>query len=233
MNQAQALFQFQLLDQDISQRKVRLAEIEQLLGEDTRVLVAEQAVKQAEADLTPWRTRAQDLDLDIKTVTSKAETVDQRLYSGQVTNPKELQDMQDEIASLKRRRSKLEDEMLEAMIEVEAGQQKLAEARTGLENTVAQWQDAQQDLIRKRDILTEELARLREQRTATKSDVEPQNLDLYKRMYRSKQGQVVSQLKDATCQYCGVGQTTQTVQKVRQARDLVTCENCGRILVVL
>lgn len=233
MNQAQALYQLQKFDQDISQRKSRLAEIEALLGEDTRVRAAGQTLAQAETDLAPWRAQAADLDLEIRSVTAKAEAVEQRLYSGAVSNPKELQDMQEEIASLKRRRARLEDDLLEAMIAVETGQQTLDEARADLEQTTAQWERDQHDLLAEQAALEQQIAAQREQRAALKTEIAPQNLEIYKRLFRTRQGQVVAPLQDSNCQTCGVGQTTKTVQEVRQARELVTCENCGRILVIL
>ncbi len=233
MNQAQALYQLQKLDQDISQRKSRLAEIEVLLGEDTRVQAAGQTVAQAEKALAPWRTQASDLDLEIKSVTAKAEAVEQRLYSGAVSNPKELQDMQEEIASLKRRRARLEDDLLEAMIAVEDGQQALAEAHATLEQATAQWERDQHDLLAEQTGHQSQLLALREQRAALKSEITPASLETYKRLFRGKQGQVVAPLQDTNCQFCGVSQTSKTVQEARQARELVYCENCGRILVIL
>ncbi|MBN2472582.1 MAG: hypothetical protein JXN59_17785 [Anaerolineae bacterium] len=233
MNQAQALYQLQQLDQDISQRKSRLTEIDALLGENTRVQAAEQTLAQAESDLAPWRTLVANLDLEIKSVAAKTESTEQHLYSGAVSNPKEMQDMQEEIASLKRRRAKLEDEMLEAMIEVENGQAAVDESSSNLKAVVAHWNTSQGDLLAEQEKLTRDIAGLREQRATIKLEITPAAMERYKHMYRSKQGQVVAPLKDSNCQVCGVSQTSKTVQEARQARELVYCENCGRILVIL
>jgi predicted nucleic acid-binding Zn-ribbon protein len=233
MNQAQSLHHLQSLDQQISQSRSRLEIVEQLLGENTRVLTAEQAAASAEADVAPWRNRVRDLDLEIRAITGKASAVEDRLYSGKVTNPKELKDMQDEIESLKRHRGKLEDDLLEAMIGVESGNASLGKARNHLEAERSAWQSEQVDLEAERAALQSTLATLRAERAIILPEIEPRNLEVYKRLFRSKNGQGVSVLIDTSCGGCGVGQTTSVVQQIRQARELVFCSNCGRILTIL
>lgn len=233
MNQPQALYQLQTIDHDINQCKSRLAVVEQNLGENTRVREAEQAVTAAENALTPWKTQVKDLELEIKSLDTKSANVEQRLYSGKITNPKELQDMQEELASLKRRRSTLEDTMLEAMIAIESAQAALETAQQELASVQADWQTSQNSLLEERATLKASIGELREQRSTTSQDITPDNIAIYKKNYRSKQGQVVSPLVDTHCHVCGVSQSSSIVQQVRQSKDLVFCSNCGRILAIL
>lgn len=232
MNQAQALYHLQSFDHRISQIRTRLAAIDQLLGENTRVLAAEQTATSAEEAISPWRTRIKDLELEISSIVAKVNAVEQRLYGGKVSNPKELKDMQDEIDSLKRRRVKLEDDLLEAMISVESGQSSLVDARAELETVRAEWGADQSNLGAERAELQADLEALRAERGHLTAEIEPENLELYKRLFRSKNGQPVTRLLDTNCGACGVSQTTSAVQHIRQARELVFCSNCGRILTL-
>jgi predicted nucleic acid-binding Zn-ribbon protein len=55
----------------------------------------------AQKTLTPLQSRARNLELEIQSTSEKIRLTDQQLYSGKVRNPKELQEMQQEIQSLK------------------------------------------------------------------------------------------------------------------------------------
>ena len=55
------------------------------------------------------------LEDEVATTEDKAAATERQLYSGTVTAPRELQAMQDELASLRRRIGALEDELLEVM----------------------------------------------------------------------------------------------------------------------
>jgi len=233
MNQAQALYLLQEIDLAINAQQARLTEIDQILGQDEHVTETEHAYQQAEAALVPWKTKVRDLELEIKGVTGKSSAGEQRLYSGTVTSPKELQDMQEEIATLKRRHSKLEDELLEAMIELEDRQARRDEASRELSTAREAWEAEQSDLVVEQEQLKHSLAELRVQRQAALQPVNADSLAVYEKLFRSKRGNVVSPLADSICKFCGVGQTTVVVQQVRQGHHLVHCANCGRILVLL
>ncbi len=233
MNQAQALYHLQTLDLAIAERRARLAEVESQLGVDEQVRAAEQTLTAAQAALTPWRNRVRDLELEIKSLGEKAATVEKRLYSGAISNPKELQDMQEEIASLRRRRAKLEDDLLEAMIAVENGQAACDEAARHVEWAQSAWSSEQQDLHREHAQLQQALADLRAQREAALCNISSESLTEYNALRPRKQGQAVAELVENTCKRCGVSQTSIKVQQVRQGHTLVHCDNCGRILVLL
>lgn len=233
MNQAQALYHVQRIDLTLGKRRARLEEIERLLGTDKRVATAERALQKTEAALVPWRTRAQDLELEIKTLTTKTADVEQRLYGGTVTNPKELADMQAEVASLKRRRAKLEDDLLEAMIATEDGQESRAAAAQQLTEARTAWEADQGDLVGEREELRQAVTDLTRERATALAAVSEENQRLYAEMRKAKRGHVVAELIDNSCAVCGVAQTSTTAQQIRQGQDLVPCGNCGRILVQL
>lgn len=233
MNQAQALYHLQNIDQDIAARQTRQTEIEQILGKNTAIAAAEQQLSQAEAALLPWQTQVRNLELESKSLDTKLKAVEQRLYSGSVSNPKELQDMQEEIASLQRRGNKLEDDLLEAMLEVENAQAAVDAANEQLTQVRVEWSESQSTLLDEQQALQTTLTDLHNQREAALTALEPESLSTYKKLYASKRGHVVSPLIDNTCRVCGVSQTTIIMQQVRQGYSLVHCSNCGRILVLI
>lgn len=233
MNQAQALYSLQDIDLSINKAQARIAEIKHLLEDDEAVQIAQQQLLDAQASLAPWRTKMQDLELEIKSLSAKSAGVEQRLYSGSVNNPKELQDMQEEIASLARRKTKLEDDLLEAMMAVEQNQAQVASATQELERIKAEFAAQHNELVTEHKDLEASLADLQAQRSEALTSISPDSLQAYEKLLQPKHGYVVARLTNGSCEACGVSQTTQTIQQVRQGRSLVNCNNCGRILVII
>ncbi len=233
MSQAQILYRLQQIDLDIDARRSRLSYIERELNDRSAIEAAESKVAEAEGKLSPWQRRSSDLDLQIKGLSDKIRNAEKRLYSGIVKNPKELQDMQEEIASLKRRRAALEDDLLEAMIAVEEHQKAYQEARDNLDAITARRESEWDELRREKARLESELRELEKQREKVIADLDEDALERYTALRDVKSGQPISPLSDGICSVCGVEQSTTVIQQVRRGERLITCTNCGRILVIL
>ena len=231
MNQAQALYQLQMVDLAIGENQARSAEIDRLLGDDSAIQEAAAALDAAQAALRPWTTRSHNLDLEIKTLNAKLKETEERLYSGRVRNPKELQDMQDEAAALKRRRTTLEDDLLNAMIEVEEHQVRDEEASAHLAELRAERETELADLRREQTDLTGSLADLEQQRQTALQAVDADSLQIYRELRPAKRGQVVAPMVDNMCKVCGTTQNLTIAKQVRTGQGLVYCIGCGRILV--
>ena len=230
VSQATLLYRLQTLDLTLAQRRARLAEIVAELGKDESVALARQGLDAANQALKPWQARSRDLDLENKSLTQKIQTTDRTLYSGTIGNPKELQDMQEEAASLRRRQDQLESELIEAMLHVDEGQAAVDEAQRALDAAQAAWAGSQADLLAERQRLEHESNDLEAQRARAASPIEAAALSKYESMRLKKHGLVVALLEGDSCARCGVEQTSMIAQQVRQGAELVYCESCGRIL---
>ncbi len=230
--QATLLYRLQTLDLTLAKHRTRLKEIETTLGQDERVQGARTALAAAEAALSTFQTRARDLDLENKSLSAKIKATESRLYSGAVTNPKELRDMQDEIASLQKRQAKLEDDNIESMLYVEQEQANVKAAQQTLAETLKTFASSQSTLIMEKGRLEVEEANYAERRKEAAAVVDPANLARYEALRVKKRGQAVALLKDESCATCGVEQTSVIGQQVRAGHQLILCNSCGRILAV-
>lgn len=229
-NQAGLLYRLQIVDTDIAKRRARLKEIDAKLNNDETIAQATQQLEAAEKALKPWQTKARDLDLEIKSVSEKSAAADADLYSGRITNPKALQEIQSEIEALKRRQATLEDELLETMMEIEGAQAEVDSAQENLSMARAALASTQTDLLDEQAKLKAEAAEADEQRQALAATVEPANLAVYDKLRQRLRGQAVARLQSSGCSLCGVEQTMSTQQAARSDKALVFCESCGRIL---
>jgi hypothetical protein len=233
-DQAPLLYQLQTLDIALSKRRVRLKEIAALLGDDHKVAEARAALTDAEGVLRPLQTRGRDLDLEIKALVDKIKAADDRLYSGKIRNPKEMQELQDEIASLKKRQSHLEDDSLEVMMRVEDAQAGVEQSQAALKTALALQAGDQLSLRNEQEKLTAEVRQAETERKAAAQQIDPSALKQYEQLRVAKKGgAVVAPLVGESCKLCGVEQTTSIVQKVHQSQELTLCWSCGRILVML
>jgi uncharacterized protein len=233
MTQAKALYRLQRLDLDLDARRSRVQAITALLEQDEALREAEAAVVSVEQSLRPEQTRATDLNLELKTIATQTAQLTDRLYGGTVSNPKELEDIQEKIAERKRRHAKIEDRLLETMIAIDDLQDSRRQAEAHLEHvraTRSSEHDALQDELRQLKVT---IKRLKVEREAALEPVAADSLALYQALRPKKQGNVVAVLDGDSCTICGVEQTTTLVQRARQDRELVMCSSCGRILVAL
>jgi len=231
MNQAEALYRLQEVDLNLTRAQKRLQEISAVLGNNEAIAAAQGQVTQAQQELAPQQTRARHLELEIQSNTQKVRATEEQLYSGRVNNPKELQEMQQEIQSLKKRNQELEDNLLEAMVAVEEGEAVIAETTMALQGVKVAWESEHGQLLDEGAQLESQIVQFKQQREHALTAVTAENQKLYHNLRAKKHNQPVAALRGDSCAMCGVEQTLAVSRSVRQAQELVYCVSCGRILV--
>lgn len=192
----------------------------------------EQAVLEVEGTRRELARLQQRLEDDITSINDKAAQHDKTLYSGTIGNPRELQTLQDEIASLKRRVSQLEDQELELMEQIEpldADLARLAAERTALDDRAASLrvQIAEDEVA-----IEAELATVRAEREALVADVEPALLAEYEQLRPHAGGIAIARLTGGSCGGCHLALSAVEVARIKKlpSEEPVHCEECGRLL---
>ncbi len=229
------LLELQKIDSTIDRLTTRLhnlpeqSELDALL-ERQRTLEA--SVGEREAALDEVAGRQRKLDTEIDNIGRKIAGEEARLNSGDVGNPRELASIGAEIESLKRRRSRFEDEDLEVMEERENLEKELY----GLKSELESLQKDVYAAIGRRDAaggqVSEDLRRARERKSEWVPRIEPGLLAYYDELRKSKGGVGAAALQGSMCLGCHMQLPAQEVARVRASDGLVRCDECGRILVV-
>jgi predicted nucleic acid-binding Zn-ribbon protein len=128
------LFRLQQIDSQLDAIKNRLNEIELALSDQRELKLAESRHAAATESLDQVTAELRLAEGEVKAQRLKIEQTEATLYGGKVRNPKELQDLQNESAALKRYLAVLEDRQLEKMIAQEEAQADEAEASRRLED---------------------------------------------------------------------------------------------------
>ncbi|MFF5443430.1 zinc ribbon domain-containing protein [Streptomyces sp. NPDC012888] len=188
------------------------------------------AAQTEESDTAREQTKAEQ---DVDQVRQRAVRDQQRLDSGAVSSPKDLENLQREIASLAKRQGDLEDVVLEVMERRESAQERVAE----LTDRVAALQVKADDAKSRRDAATaaidDEVAAVSKDREVVVGSVPADLVALYEKI-RAKQGGVgAAKLYQKRCLGCQLELDMAEVNEVKAApKDKVLRhENCGRILV--
>lgn len=231
MSQAEALYRLQEIDLDTAQTRRRLQDIAAALTDSSAVQTAQAQADAARQTLLPLRQRSRSLDLEIQSNIEKTRAADERLYSGAVKNPKEMQDLQQEIDSLKKWRGELETQLLETIFATEEAEAALGEVETTLAQVTAGWENAQHGLLTEQADLKSRLEHNRQRRERVLSELTPESLQIYDTLKAKKHNQPVALMQGATCGICGVAQNMAVEREARQGFQLAYCTNCGRILV--
>jgi hypothetical protein len=172
------------------------------------------------------------VDTDVEQIASKFEHEQARLYSGEISNPKEQTSIQEELDALRRRKAHLEDQELEVMEQRET----VESEATALASQLAELDAAVGDATSRRDTaateIEKELAELTEERARLVPTVHPDLLDLYETVRPKYGGIAVGALDRGTCRACGLPVSPMSLDEIRRSdAPIIRCENCRRLLV--
>ncbi len=232
MNKAEKLYRLQNIDLEIDERSRRLKEVKASLEGNEELQLVRQALRDGEKKLSRQRTKLRDRELEMRSLAQKIASVEDRLYSGRIKNPKELANLQGEVQYLKRREGEFEDQVLETMIEVEESEASVTEQRERLARLEEDWQEAQARLSAEQSELENRLSQLKAKRTKLRKTIEAGDLALYEDLRRRRGGRAVALLEGELCQACRVTLPLSKVQQARRGEVLTLCGSCERILYV-
>jgi predicted nucleic acid-binding Zn-ribbon protein len=230
MSAALGLYRLQQVDSQIDQVQARLQTIQQTLENDTALRAAKEGFSAAEAKHKEAERALRLSESEVEKQRIKIEQTEASLYGGRVQNPKELQDLQKDAASLKRHLQTLEERELEAMIVLEEAEKDLQTARTDLEQVQSNLFAQNKDLTGERETLRKNLERLGSERLAVVTAITGQTLTIYDQLRKQKRGLAITTIADNSCEACGTTLTASQRQTARSTSQLFHCPTCGRIL---
>jgi predicted nucleic acid-binding Zn-ribbon protein len=230
------LLDLQALDTTLDQlahRRATLPEIAELAGLDSRLAELRDAivlVSTEDHDLGREQTK---IETDVELVQTRAKRDQQRLDSGAITSPKELENLQHEIASLGRRQGDLEDQVLEVMEKREEVQGRLAALTAQRDQLTAQREAALERQTIAFGSIDADSAKAAEERSVMAATMPEDLLALYEKVRASSGGTGAAALYRGACQGCHLSLSGQDLADMRDAPsdEVRRCEECRRILI--
>src|SRR5581483_821608 len=224
--------------QEIDSAIDRLEARKRLLEEGGDLAAARAAMEEAEGRLGELRlaldalTREQQrLEHEIDSMSRKAEAEERRLYDGSIANAKELEALQHEIANLKERRSRSEDELLEQLVRRDELEARAADAQAEVDGARARVEEVGGDAVRELEQIERELAERRAARAALVPELDEELLALYEELRPLKHGVAAAAIVDGVCQACREKLSAMELDRLRKTDGVKRCEYCRRIVV--
>ena len=228
------LLDLQALDTSLNQlatRRRQLPEHAEIARLETLRQALTDDVVRVEAELFDVSSTQSRIEADVDVVRAREERDRARLASGS-GSPKDLENLQHELASLERRQAALEDDVLEVM-------EKREEIETRLQGYQAQRAECVEeidDLVVRRDRTIAEIdvdtLRVQAQRDGVAGELPADLVAVYTRLL-GQLGSGAARLHRGRCEGCRLELPGSDIIALRAApADLVVrCEECSRILV--
>ena len=224
----------QLLVLQDRQQKIKQIQTEvETLPLQKKSLEAQLAASVAGVEVLKQKARKVEMDrkkleLDVGTRTESISRLKTQQY--QTRKNDEFQAIGHEIERYENEIRKIEDEELELMMEADKLKADLGveekKAATVKESVARQTAD----LEVKSKTLESRLEELTKERAEIAGKIDEDLLGRFERLFKSKGDAVVVPLEHEVCTGCHMKVTTQTAHRAKAGKEIVSCDNCGRIL---
>jgi predicted nucleic acid-binding Zn-ribbon protein len=228
MSIARQLFQLQEVD-------IELEAAEKVVNGITHRLAGSEALASASGRLAVEREHQAELkkqlrsiELDAGAINAKLKRVEDELYSGRVTNSKELSNLQREFEILKADRNKIESRELEIMDRSEQAGKRVSFAEKEFQAREEEWRRQKVQLSSDLEPARAVLAEVTRRRQQLAAGIEPSALNTYQDVKRTRDKAVVP-VERGICTGCRIAISVADTHRVRSGQ-LVRCGSCGRIV---
>lgn len=188
----------------------------------------QQVYEEAKQHLVKLEVRRKDLDNDVEAKKTQINKYAQQQL--ETRKNEEYTALGREIDHAKEIISKIEDEELELLVEIDAYKPKIEEAKGIAEEAKAHEVATLADFDEREKNIEKELEALEDERDALIDKLDSKLVRHYERLLETKSGKVVVGVDHGICSGCHMKLQAQTLVDAKSGRDMVTCTNCGRLL---
>jgi uncharacterized protein len=215
----------------LAHRRRHLPELAQIAGHAAQLTDVSNELLDAQTALADIQLEQRRLENDVDTVRNRAARDEARLQAGGLP-ARELESLQHEIATLARRQSTLEDELLDVMERCETAEHDLAELTRRHAALVAE----QGELEQRRDAAITDIdaaiAARTPERERIAAELPADLLALYERAWKQN-GTGAALVNQRRCEACHIELSGSELAAARSAPPdaVIRCDNCRAVLV--
>lgn len=224
------LHQLHLIDAAIVEIKSRAAALDPGRKLQAAIQQLQVQLDSAGERLRTLQGEQADLELKQQGIDAKLQKIDKEMYGGSVVNPREVENLEKEVANLKRQRGELDGRLLElweAIPPVQKDVQDLEAQKTKLKQDLAVHQ---KKVLQEKEQLEAAFRQRQQERPAALAQV-PKPLLVRYDAIRQKAGGIgmADVVRNGFCGSCGTHLPEKLIEGAREGR-VMTCESCHRIL---
>ena len=186
----------------------------------------------AETEKSDIKHELSRVEVDVEQVASRIERDEKHLASGLGT-PKELEQLQHELASLAKRRSELEEVELEVMVRVDGIDERIKALSTQRDDLAREIENLKVEKERSVAEIQSAIKKTEQDRADLVSSIEADLLALYEKARAAGDGIGAARLIGTQCEGCHLAMNAAEIVRIKALPDdeVVRCEECRRILI--
>lgn len=230
MNQKLHLFKLSKNEDLISSLLTKILNLEEKMKNDNAVRLSQLEIDSQQTMVDSTKGKIAALEQTVSEKIIRREQIESVLYSGKVTNGKELKELELESASLLCQITDLEQEQYDVLCQLEKTEEELLAAKAHFDDVVEKRNNDNWKAAREIEGHKKRLIDLESEKNTIVNQLEPEVLSLYQELKSKKNGRALSEVIDSACSICGAELPPSELQKSRMPDMFSYCPSCGRLL---
>ena len=225
------LLTLQEVDERLTKKQQELDQLNaELEGQAEIPVLTERADYERETSIER-RAHLARLEVDADALRERVEELEERIYGGTVTNLRELTAVEEEQTNARRELMQAEESLGPARLAAEDSERAKEDLTTTLAERKKTWAESAPKLRRQSRAAAKEVAVLEEERAQASKNVPADELTLYDQLLFRRHGVAIARVERGVCLACHITLPLKEASRLRRSDAIVTCGNCGRILI--
>ncbi len=229
ITQIEELIKLQNVDKEIIKTKKKLKEFPKLIKEiEDKIAKSIQIVENAKKRLIENQTSRKKLELDVEEYKNKIK--EKKLALNSIKTNKEYSAMIAEIEFMEKKKEEAEERVIQSLIETDEIQEEIKKAEEERAKVKTVYEKEKEEILKQQKEVENHLKELEEERAKIADIIDEEYLKLYTELGKTRGGIPLSKVVNGFCSECYMKIRPQVLVELKKGKDIITCENCGRIL---
>ncbi|MDA1258631.1 MAG: C4-type zinc ribbon domain-containing protein [Chloroflexi bacterium] len=225
------LLSLQEVDRRLAAKREELELVDAQLEAQAEIPVLTERAEEERENAIERRAHLARLETDVDALRQRVDELEERIYGGSVTNLRELTAVEEEQTSARRELMQAEESLGPARLAADDAERAREDLAATLEERATTWAETAPGLRKQSKATKSEVETLEAERAESAKNVPAGELALYDQLLFRRKGVAVARVERGVCLACHITLPLKESSRLRRADALVTCGNCGRILI--
>ena len=230
MTSVKLLFSLQEFDLELDGLDVQISGVELELNARALVGEVESSLGVQVELLGEIQEAHKTQQIEAEDLRGRATLLEAQLYSGEITNPRDLASLELETGNVKAQIDQKELSLVELAVRADDLRRAVGDLEEQLETSRSEWELRRSELTSQAESLSAEKDALNNRRNEFAASIDQSEMGHYEHLRQSKGGTAVAKVERGLCQACRLSLPTQHLQRVKSGKQTVLCSSCGRML---
>ena len=183
--------------------------------------------------ITKYQLQINKIESKIKEFENNKSEIQKKIYGGVVSNIKELQALKNEDEKIERDSKELNEYANKFLTNLSLMEEKVLKIEEEVDILIENWSLKSPELKNNSDDLKTTIEKYKSDRKNLFESIPDDLSMIYERLLQAKNIIAVSKVESGSCSVCRVKFPLSTEKQLVLGNDIVFCDNCGRILVII